>query len=409
MVFALLDNFPGVGQFLPGDSAFPTVAPSLSSSPKRILILTAGFGEGHNTAARGVRDALGRLAPETAEVRLLDPFDEYYGRLNQLVRRAYLTAINRTPRLWERVYRLIDSTQMVESNLPVLARMRRELSALLDDFRPDAVVSTYPVFNYLMDRTVSRHESPRAWRQITVVTDSISINSVWHRCHSDVFLVPNERTADVMRDAGVAPSKIHVTGFPVSPRFADPDILGMRGPAEQGRHQVLFMINSGKRQATELSRALAARPDVALTVTVGRDDALRRDVEAATGESTFPVRVIGWTDRMPELLAGSHLVITKAGGATVQEAIASRCPLILSQVVPGQEEGNARLVTESGCGVLAESVPAILDAVDGALTNGAARLTQWQDQIAAISRPDAALQVARFVLDDIESNEIVPS
>jgi len=370
------------------------------------LILTAGFGEGHNTAARGIRDGLARLRPESTEVRLLDPFDEYYGRLNQLVRRAYLAAINRTPKLWERVYRLIDSTQMVETNLPVLARLRRELSALLLEFRPDAVVSTYPVFNYLMDRSIALDGSARTWRQITVVTDSISINSVWHRCYSDAFLVPNEPTALAMREAHVDAAKLHVTGFPVSPRFADPDLVALRQPPQNGRFQVLLMINSGKRQAVEVARALAARKDIALTVTVGRDEGLRREFEAATAGSACPVTVVGWTDRMPELLASAHLLITKAGGATVQEAIAARCPLILSQVVPGQEEGNARLVTGEGCGVLAETVPAILEAVDRALANDGEVLRQWQDNIGRLSRPDAALRVARFVLEDIENTQI---
>jgi processive 1,2-diacylglycerol beta-glucosyltransferase len=66
------------------------------------------------------------------------------------------------------------------------------------------------------------------------------------------------------------------------------------------------------------------------------------------------VQVLGWTNQMPRLMLTHHLVVTKAGGATVQEAIAGRCPMILNQVIPGQEDGNAQLVKELDAGVVAE-------------------------------------------------------
>ena len=67
---------------------------------KRILILTAGFGEGHNSAARGVQDGLARVAPGQVESELRDLFPEAYGAFNEVVRRTYLAVINRWPRSW---------------------------------------------------------------------------------------------------------------------------------------------------------------------------------------------------------------------------------------------------------------------------------------------------------------------
>ena len=74
---------------------------------KKILILTAGFDEGHNSAARGIRDALGQMAPDSA-VECRDLFAEAFGRLNEIARRAYLVGINRAPRAWSAVYSWID-------------------------------------------------------------------------------------------------------------------------------------------------------------------------------------------------------------------------------------------------------------------------------------------------------------
>ena len=101
---------------------------------KKILIFTAGFGEGHNTAARNVRDALEHIAPDEAKVEVLDLFDTCYGKLNDFFRKAYIAAINRTPRVWGKIYNVIDGTQFVESNMMMLAKMKRVMSDVLVAF-----------------------------------------------------------------------------------------------------------------------------------------------------------------------------------------------------------------------------------------------------------------------------------
>src|SRR5207237_4129618 len=81
--------------------------PRAVSAVKKILILTAGFGEGHNSAARGIRDALAQIAPDSS-VECRDLFAEAFGRVNEIARRAYLVGINRAPRVWSAIYSWID-------------------------------------------------------------------------------------------------------------------------------------------------------------------------------------------------------------------------------------------------------------------------------------------------------------
>src|SRR6202035_2730722 len=156
---------------------------------------------------------------------------------------------------------------------------------------------------------------------------------------------------------------------------------------------------SGKKEAPALVRRLCRRSDIQLTITVGRDRTLRKAIEGEIKAPAHAVEILGWSNRMPELLMGHHLVITKAGGATVQEAIAARTPVIISQVVPGQEEGNARLIVENECGCLAPDPEAILEALDSAFRQGEKRLQTWLTNISKLSKPDASLQIARFLLE----------
>jgi processive 1,2-diacylglycerol beta-glucosyltransferase len=364
---------------------------------KKILIFTAGFGEGHNTAARNIRDALEHIAPDEAKVEVLDLFDTCYGKLNDWVRKAYITAINRTPRVWGKIYNVIDGTQFVEANMVMLAKMKRAMSDVLVDLEPDAVVSTYPIYNYVID-SIYADGRPKSFSQITVITDSITVNSIWYRCVCDYFLVANEDTANVLRSAGVPEQQIRIFGFPVTYRFAEmPD--SRYGNGEKKPRRILYLINSGKKEAPALVRRLCKRTDVQLTITVGRDRTLRKEIESEIDAPVHPVEILGWSNRMPELLMGHHVVITKAGGATVQEAIAARTPVIISQVVPGQEEGNARLIVENECGCLAPDPEAILEALDSAFDHGEKRLQTWVDNIARLSKPDASLQIAHFLLE----------
>jgi processive 1,2-diacylglycerol beta-glucosyltransferase len=364
---------------------------------KKIVIFTAGFGEGHNTAARNLRDALEFIAPDDARVDVLDLFDACYGKLNDFFRKAYIAAINRTPRVWGKIYDVIDGTQLVESNMLVFQKMKRMMSTLLAELEPDAVVSTYPIYNYLIDKLYPE-DRPRPFSQITVVTDSITVNSVWYRCASDYFVVANDDTAAVLRAGGVPEERIKIFGFPVTHRFAeikDERFRPDRGPVKR----VLYMINSGKKEAPALVQRLARFPDIELTVTVGRDSALRAQIEDALKSPSHPVRILGWTTKMPELLTSHHLIITKAGGATIQEAIAARTPVVISQVVPGQEEGNARLIVENDCGRLAPNGAAIVEILNDAFRNDDRKLKQWHQNLLKISKPDASLQIGRFILD----------
>src|SRR5204863_10014579 len=183
---------------------------------------------------------------------------------------------------------------------------------------------------------------------VVVVTDSITINATWYRSPADYFLVANEQSASVLRSVGVVPEKIKIFGFPVSPRFAD--FTNVRQLNSKPR--VLYMIHAATRGAPELV-GLLAKLDVDLTVTIGHADKLRPAIErAADGR---PVKIVGWTDELPRMLHESHLLIGKAGGATVQETIAAACPMIINHVVAGQEEGNARLIIETNSGVIALS------------------------------------------------------
>jgi len=108
---------------------------------------------------------------------------------------------------------------------------------------------------------------------------------------------------------------------------------------------------------------------------------------------------------MPQLMQSHHLIVGKAGGATVQEAIAARCPMIVNQVIPGQEEGNARLIEQFNLGAVAGSRREVCEVVEEAFSKKAALWRTWRDNLAKISRPDASLRLAEVILAECDWND----
>ena len=215
---------------------------------KRILILTAGFGEGHNSAARGVRAGLARVAPKV-EVELRDLFPETFGALNEFVRRAYSTLTNRWPRSWGYVYKWLDHKEDFDEQFQKFYGLKKNLGRLLDRFQPEVVVSTFPPYPYLLQQILGNE---RHCKNIAIVTDSITVNAIWYRAPADCFLVANEQSAAVVRKGGVPPEKIKVFGFPVSPRFTD--FAQDRQVPNKIAPRVLYVINAGTSRAPQLVR-----------------------------------------------------------------------------------------------------------------------------------------------------------
>lgn len=370
---------------------------------KKVLILTAGFGDGHNTAARNVAEAL-ELISDEVQVEVVDLFQRSLGVVNDILKKSYAGLARYAPGLWGGIYSLLDNAPVSENRLIGFGTLKRSLGAILDEARPDCVISSYPVYAHIIQQLYRDH-SERPFRLITVVTDSISVNSSWYRAPSDYFCVPNEATADVLRSHGVPTAQIKAFGFPVSPVFVETPSEIIEASGAGAPIKILYIINTGKKKCGKAVDRLLDIPNTRLTITVGRDAELKEKLIRRLEKFAGRVRVLGWTNQMPRLLLSHHLVITKAGGATVQEAIAARCPMILNQVIPGQEDGNARLVLDSEIGAVAVKNREAAEWVKQAFAHEGRVWRGWRDNLARISRPEASIRIAELALSECELDD----
>jgi len=360
----------------------------------RILILTAAFGDGHNSAARNVALALGAAGAET---RVCDPCLAGAPRLTKFLARAYRVVTTHLPRVWSWIYRSTDRCDFGGETPFFLRGPEHATRAAVEEFRPKVVVSTYPLYPYYLAKMAQENSGfPPVW---VAITDSIEINASWLGAPAQGWLVTDSATRDVLIAKGLPRERVHVTGFAVHPDFSMLQPVAVEDGCDPFR--ILYFPTSDVAGMRDHAQAmLDASPVVRLTIVMGRNarrlHGVAREIKNAYRGR---VRLIGWTRKVPQLLNRHHLVVGKAGGATVHEAIAARCPMLIHHLVPGQEEGNLRLLELIGGGALASNPKELRRCVAGLLARDAAAWRGMKNALAAHGRNSGAIDAAKLILE----------
>ena len=109
------------------------------SSLPRILITTAAYGDGHNSAARGLESAFqGRTV-----VKVIDPCAEGAPEVNELLRKGYRALTTYWPMGWRAVYRAVERRDFRKDTFAAMRKPEFVLEERVAEFQPDAIISTY--------------------------------------------------------------------------------------------------------------------------------------------------------------------------------------------------------------------------------------------------------------------------
>jgi len=364
----------------------------------RIIITTAGFGDGHNSAAYNLASAL----ENQAEAEVIDPCALGSPRLNSRLRKFYRFITTFTPKIWHRIYKSVEKHDFSKKKFPFMVKPENTLHEIMLSFKPHAIVSTYPLYPYYVERSFNKG-APRI-PVFTLVTDSIEINGAWRNAPTDYFLVTDEFTKKSLINVGLDEQKIIVTGFAVHPRFTQLKSIHSYEPNQP--FKVLYFPTSKKPTVRRIMRAILESNDANTEVTVVLGRNVRKLYDRVREmQLKYPNRVFikGWTRRVPELLASHHLVIGKAGGATVHETIAAACPMLIHHLVPGQEEGNLALLERIQGGFYVDTASDIQHAISNMLRDDAAQWKKMKHQLTQHAKPSGSISAAQFILNKIEN------
>jgi len=364
---------------------------------KRFLILTADAGFGHRSAANAIEAALNERHSGACQVDVVNVLDAE--RTPAILRDSqtdYDRIARESPDLYKLGYEASDApvpATIFENALTVM--LFGPMRETLERYRPDVIVTTYPLYQAPLAaiNALSRQPVP----VITVVTDLATVHRIWFNNGVDQCLVPTETVRQLAVECGVALEKVQVTGIPVNPAITRDD----REPAEVRRAlgwrpELTTVLAVGSKRVGYLPDVLRALNHAALPIQIaavaGGDDDLHQHLQSV--EWHVPAHVHNFVDNMPDLMRASDVIVCKAGGLIVTESLARGLPLLLVDVIPGQEEGNAQYVVDGGAGRQVESPVDALETLFDWLNNDAALLAEAARNARKLGRPNAAYDVA---------------
>jgi UDP-N-acetylglucosamine:LPS N-acetylglucosamine transferase len=361
----------------------------------RILILTASVGEGHDLPARVLADGLRAERPD-AEIEIVDGLAE--------MGRAVAAAAEggmRTTLSSERLHWLFDVEYFLFARFPPTRRLGQELLylfasrrllAAVERHRPDVVVSTYPVTTQLLGQLRARGRL-----QIPVcsaITD-LSALRYWSHPGVDLHLVTHpESIAEVRRIANG--SRIEPVHGLNDPSFLSPPRVGdARRALDLPETGPVVAVSGGGWGVGDLEGAVATALAVDASTVLclcGRNEELRARMEARfAGEPR--VRVLGFVDRMVDVMAAADVLVHSTAGLTVLEAHMLGCRPISYGWGGGHIRLNNRAFARHGIADVVSSRERLGDALERALA--APRRPRYREFAALASAAHVVLELMR--------------
>lgn len=372
----------------------------MNEPKKRILILTADAGFGHRSAARAVVAGLEGKYGDLCQIDVVNPLDDR--RAPILLREGqydYDRLVRSVPELYRFGYDASDTTissAIIESALTVL--LFEVMLDLVRNYRPDAIVTTYPLYQASLEAvfTLRGQEIPL----ITVVTDLAAVHRLWFMRTVEVCCVPTQAVAAQALYHGLTADQVVVTGIPVNPTaFQDKRPRAQIRQELGWRDDLVTVLAVGSRRVDRLLDTLNVLnhfgSPLQLVVVAGKDHDLYEELRQM--EWHVPVHLYEYVPNVPQFMRAADCVVSKAGGLVVTEALAAGCPMMLIDVIAGQETGNADYVVSGEAGDLARSDIEVLETMSHWMMNGQALLLERARNAAALGRPEAAYTIAEMV------------
>lgn len=366
----------------------------------KYLILYASFGAGHQRAANAIREGLLTVNPD-AQADVLDYFVFTNSTVYNLIRRAYLRSVRLAPGLWGRFY---HRTSHISGSSPINKMLnkigRRNFTDYLCLTEPDAVITTFPMpAGVLSDLKCRGLFTPPV---ITAITD-FGMHGQWLHPRTDLYLAGAEYTKEKLLQKGISAENIFVSGIPVSPLFdekPDKNALCKRLGLDQDVPTVLitggaYGVMAGFKKTCCLLAQAPAK--LQLLVVCGRDIKLYHELYKTIENPRNRVMIFPFVDNIHELMSAADLIVTKAGGLTVSEALVKRLPMVIFRPLPGVEEENTRYLASSGASLTVQKDADRLVDTILSLLNNPCRLKEMSAAAGRIRQANSAIRAAQRI------------
>ena len=372
----------------------------------KILIFYGSYGGGHLSAARAINDYISSHYPDT-ETKMVDCIEYINKFVNKVTTKAYSDMAKKAPWAWGYVYKKSEKGVIAKFSNDSNKLMARKLYRLISEFEPTIVISTHPFSSQMC--AYLKKKGKCDFKLATVTTD-YAPHDQWLLYHEQVdwFFVAHDGMKHALAGKGIANEKIYTTGIPLSNRFLHhydkPAILNEFG-LQPNKRTVLFFgggkMGLGKTRTIEILKILAQDFTALQMVAIsGQNEEMNAHFKEIVAENhrEDSIKVLEFTNKVPELMTISDLVITKPGGLTTTESIASGLPIIIINPIPGQEEENAEFLEEHNVGVWIKKGDNIQEKLTAVLGNPEI-MQEMKIHARLLAKKNSTAEICKIVLD----------
>lgn len=327
----------------------------------KILILSSDTGGGHRSAAAAIVAGVQKFwESDNYAVKVVRAVEESHALTDKLVR--FYNWVLRNRQQWMKYVYWMMNRVRPETREFFQRRCIGYVRELFEKWCPHVVVSVHPLTQHIFGRVLKELGLADTIPLVTVVTDPCY--GFWRGWACDdvrLYLVASDEARRQLIDYGIAPERIKVSGMPVHPKFDLPDertAQAARSALGLDADKFTVFVNAGwvgGGNIPEIFRELVrGELDVQAIFLAGKNEELRVEAEEIASHAKFPVKVIGYSEHVEQLMQAANVMISKLGGLTTFEALACRLPIIADSITPPmpQEAGAASLVENRGAGVL---------------------------------------------------------
>ena len=396
---------------------------------KKVLIMSASTGGGHNRAARAIKEELESRTIDSMsiECEIVDSLKLVNNTMDKVISRGYEKSALYTPKAYGSVYRFSETTIASKNEFktnPLTSLMARKFKHLLNESTPDLIIGTHP-FPMIALSTLKKNNNIHSLSRsesfykstkvdippmISVLTD-YTTHSTWIQNEIDYYIVGHEYVKELLVYEGVDSEKVKAFGIPVEKSFLShrdrETVLTELGLSPEKLTVLLMGGSFGAGNIKEtLEDLIAIDRDFQILVITGRNEHLK-DKLSKMLDSTIHnknICLLGYTNKMNDILASIDVLISKPGGLTTTEALLNDVPMIVPYFIPGQEEENLDFLTNCGAALRTTkkySLPVLLKV----LIDDPSRLDNLRKNIKSIRKFDSAVNISNLVVDILSSNE----
>lgn len=329
---------------------------------KRILLITGSFGNGHLQVSKNISETFEKYYSNRVTVIESDLFLQAHPNLTPVLKKLYLYSFS----YFRDIYGYLYYAGSNQSDISIYRYFSYDyLKRLVKEIEPDIIVSTFPTpaLSLLKNKKIPI---------VNIITD-YRFHKSWLTKGAFRYYVATDDTKKELLKLGVEKNKIRKFGIPIAEKFDDnfdTDSWLKDNGLSITKNTVLlsagaFGVSTDFTMLIEQLKKM--RNDVQVVVICGKNMNLKKELEYKySGDKG--VKIFGYTENMYEWMKSSSVLITKAGGVTISEALASNIPLILFNPVPGQEMENARYFKKHNMAKIAENQEKVLKYVEQLLS-----------------------------------------